>query len=52
MLQAPLDVIVERGTMPSLFGVVAGQAVWAVVLLWLCFVVQRRATAKLVIQGG
>jgi ABC-2 type transport system permease protein len=52
MLQAPLDVIVERGSTGSLLGVVAGQAAWAVALLWLCWFVQRRAVVKLVIQGG
>jgi ABC-2 type transport system permease protein len=52
MLQAPLDVIVERGSTPYLLGVVAGQVAWAAVLLGLCWYVQRRAMAKLVIQGG
>ncbi len=52
MLQAPLDVIVERGSTAQLLGVVAGQAAWAALLLWLCLVVQRRATAKVVVQGG
>ena len=52
MMQAPLDVIVERGSTPHLLGLVAGQAAWAVALLGLCWYVQRRAVAKLVIQGG
>jgi len=52
MLQAPLDVIVERGSTAYALGLVAGQAVWAGVLLALCAWVQARATAKLVIQGG
>ena len=52
MLQAPLDVIVERGSSMSLLGIVAGQAAWAAALLGLAAWVQRRATAKLVIQGG
>jgi ABC-2 type transport system permease protein len=52
MLQAPLDVIVERGSTPYLLGVLAGQGAWATVLLGLCWYVQRRADAKLVIQGG
>ena len=52
MLQAPLDVIVERGSATRLVVIVAGQAVWAAVLLGLCWWVQARATAKLVIQGG
>jgi ABC-2 type transport system permease protein len=52
MLQAPLDVLVERGTPATLAAEVAGQAAWAAGLLWLCWWVQRRATAKLVVQGG
>lgn len=52
MLQAPLDVLVERDTVAALGGIVAGQAAWAAVLLALCWYVQRRAEAKLVIQGG
>jgi ABC-2 type transport system permease protein len=52
MLQAPLDVIVERGSTAHLLGLIAGQALWALVLLGLCWYVQHRATAKLVVQGG
>jgi len=52
MLQAPLDVIVERGSTTHLLAVVAGQAAWAAAMLGLCRLVQARATAKLVIQGG
>ncbi|HLT11865.1 MAG TPA: ABC-2 family transporter protein [Micromonosporaceae bacterium] len=52
MLQAPLDVLVERGTTGSQVGLVAGQAAWAVGLLVLCRAVQRRAERKLVVQGG
>ena len=52
MLQAPLDVIVERGSTAHLLAMVAGQAAWAAALLGLCRLVQARATAKLVIQGG
>jgi ABC-2 type transport system permease protein len=52
ILQAPLDVVVERGPLPSLLGVVAGQAAWAVAVLLACVYVQRRAEAKLVVQGG
>jgi ABC-2 type transport system permease protein len=52
MLQAPLDVLVERGSPLTLLGEVAGQAAWAVVLLLACWYVQHRATAKLVVQGG
>jgi ABC-2 type transport system permease protein len=52
MLQAPLDVVVERGPTPVLLGVVAGQAVWAALVLGICVYVQGRAERKLVIQGG
>jgi ABC-2 type transport system permease protein len=52
MLQAPLDVIVERGSLRVLLGLVGGQAAWAAALLGLCWFVQQRATAKLVVQGG
>ncbi len=52
ILQAPLDVLVERGSTVQMLGIVAGQAVWAAVLLALCWYVQRRAERKLVIQGG
>jgi viologen exporter family transport system permease protein len=52
ILQAPLDVIVERGDSPHLLGLVAGQVGWAAALLALCAYVQRRAERKLVIQGG
>jgi ABC-2 type transport system permease protein len=52
VLQASLDVIVERGDSLHLLGLVAGQLGWAVALLALCAYVQRRAERKLVIQGG
>lgn len=52
ILQAPLDVVVEYGSAAHSAGVVAGQAAWAVVLLLICALVQRRAERKLVIQGG
>jgi len=52
ILQAPLDVLVERGSVAQLLGVVAGQAAWAGVMLTICWYVQRRAERKLVIQGG
>jgi ABC-2 type transport system permease protein len=52
ILQAPLDVLVERAPMIQLVGVVAGQAAWAVAMVGLCWYVQRRAERKLVIQGG
>ena len=52
VMQAPLDVLVERSPAPLLLGVVGGQAAWAAVLLGLCGYVQRRAERRLVIQGG
>jgi len=52
MLQAPLDVLVERGSRSALLVEVAGQAAWAGLLLVGCWYVQRLATAKLVVQGG
>ena len=52
MLQAPLDVLVERDP-PALQGaLVVLQAAWAGVLLTVCAVTQRRAERKLVVQGG
>lgn len=48
LLQGPVDIAVERGGAEIL----ALQLFWAVVLLWACRVVQARAVAKLVIQGG
>lgn len=51
-LQAPMDILVERDALPVRLGMIAVQALWAVLLLWLCHVVQRRAERKLVIQGG
>lgn len=52
ILQAPLDVLVERGSTATRAAEVAGQMAWAVVLLALSVYVQRRAERKLVIQGG
>jgi ABC-2 type transport system permease protein len=52
ILQAPLDVLVERGDLAYRVGVIAGQAAWAAVVLGLAVLVQRRAERKLVIQGG
>ncbi|GGS50852.1 ABC transporter permease [Actinokineospora fastidiosa] len=49
LLQATADIAVGRGD-PLL--ILAGQVFWAVVLLALCGAVQRRATRKLVVQGG
>jgi ABC-2 type transport system permease protein len=52
VLQAPLDVLVERGSWTVRLAEVGGQAAWAVVMLALCVYVQRRAERKMVIQGG
>jgi ABC-2 type transport system permease protein len=52
ILQAPLDVLTERDSAPASAALVAGQAVWAVLLLGLSWYVQHRAERTLVIQGG
>lgn len=52
ILQAPLDVLVERDPAPVQFGLVGIQAIWAAVILLACRVVQRRAERRLVVQGG
>ncbi|WP_236046015.1 ABC transporter permease [Paractinoplanes ovalisporus] len=52
LLQTPLDVLVERDGPALQAGLVALQAVWAVIMVALAGVVQRRAERKLVVQGG
>jgi ABC-2 type transport system permease protein len=52
LLQTPLDVLVERDPPALQAGLVAIQAIWAVILLALASFVQRRAERKLVVQGG
>lgn len=52
LLQAPLDVLVERDPLPIQLGIITIQVGWALVLLALCYLVQRRAERKLVVQGG
>ncbi|GAA2465410.1 ABC transporter permease [Winogradskya humida] len=52
LLQTPADVLVERDPPLMQAGLVALQAVWAVVLLALAAYVQRRAEKRLVAQGG
>jgi ABC-2 type transport system permease protein len=49
LMQAPLDVLVERGSAAALIG---GQLAWLVVVFTVARVVQRRALKRLVIQGG
>ncbi|WP_436522224.1 ABC transporter permease [Actinoplanes sp. HUAS TT8] len=52
ILQTPLDVAAERDGPGLQAGLVALQAWWAVVLLTLAWVVQKRAERRLVVQGG
>ncbi|GAA0477943.1 ABC transporter permease [Paractinoplanes deccanensis] len=52
LLQTPLDVLVERDGPAIQVGLVALQAVWAVVMVKAAAVVQKRAERKLVVQGG
>jgi ABC-2 type transport system permease protein len=52
VMQIPLDVLVERDTPGIQAGLVAVQALWAVLVLGACVAVQRWAERKLVIQGG
>jgi len=52
LLQTPLDVVVERDRPAVQAGLVALQAVWAVVMVALAALVQRRAERMLVVQGG
>lgn len=52
LLQATLDVLVERGGPGHGVLLVAGQAAWLLVVIWLGRVVQARAVRRLVVQGG
>jgi len=52
LLQAPLDVLVERGGIGHGLVLIAGQVAWLVVLVGLGRIVQRRALRRLVVQGG
>ena len=52
LLQAPLDVVAERDGPAVQAGLVAVQAGWAVTVLALAALVQRRAERRLVVQGG
>jgi ABC-2 type transport system permease protein len=52
LLQAPMDIAVERTSAPVAAGVVLIQAAWVAVLFWLCRMVQRAAERRLVVQGG
>ena len=52
LLQAPVDVLVERRSALGAVGLVAGQAAWAGIMLGLAGYVQRLGTRRLVVQGG
>lgn len=52
LMQAPLDVLVERGGTGHGLVLVAGQAAWLAVVVGVGRVVQRRALRRLVVQGG
>jgi len=52
LLQAPLDVLLERGGTGHQLAIVAGQIAWLAVMWGACFYVQRRAEHRMVIQGG
>ncbi|WP_229831059.1 ABC transporter permease [Actinoplanes ianthinogenes] len=52
LLQTPLDVAAERDGLALQAGLVGVQACWAVGLLLLARLVQRRAERRLVVQGG
>ncbi|MBM7776321.1 ABC-2 type transport system permease protein [Actinokineospora baliensis] len=52
LLQAPLDIAVERGGTEHALLVCLSQVVWVVLLLLACHWTQSRAVRKLVVQGG
>jgi ABC-2 type transport system permease protein len=52
LLQAPVDVLVERHSTLGQVGLVAGGAGWALLTLAAARYVQRRGERKMVIQGG
>ena len=52
VIQIPLDILVERGSLIEQLGLLGVQAGWVVVLLALCRWAQKRGERKLVIQGG
>jgi ABC-2 type transport system permease protein len=49
LMQAPLDVLVERG---SALVLIAGQTTWLITAVTVARIVQHRALRRLVIQGG
>ncbi|HZB51189.1 MAG TPA: ABC-2 family transporter protein [Mycobacteriales bacterium] len=52
MLQAPVDIAVERATGAEALLLLAAQAGWAAALLALATLTLRRGTRRLVVQGG
>jgi len=52
ILQAPIDVLVERGTVGHQLVILAVQLGWAAAVLALAVLAQRRAERRLVVQGG
>jgi ABC-2 type transport system permease protein len=52
LVQIPLDVVNERSGPAGQVGLLALQAAWAVVMLALSRLVQRRGERRLVVQGG
>ncbi|SDC45571.1 ABC transporter permease [Actinokineospora iranica] len=52
LLQAPIDIAVERGGVGHSLLLLAGQAAWGAGLLLVCRWVQARAVRRLVVQGG
>jgi ABC-2 type transport system permease protein len=52
LMQAPLDVLVERGGTGHGLVLLAGQVAWLLVAVGSARVVQRRALRRLVVQGG
>ena len=52
VMQIPLDVLVERGSVALRLELLGVQAAWVVGILALCQWVQARGERKLVIQGG
>jgi ABC-2 type transport system permease protein len=52
LLQGPVDIFVERGSVPMRLGILAVQAGWVAIAYRLCWIVQRAAERKLVVQGG
>lgn len=52
LFQTPLDILVERHSPAGQLGLLGLQVAWAAAALALCWLVQRRAERRLVIQGG